>query len=325
MFRERGTLGALRRVPLGNEMTAHIPFLLATQTPALPVTVQLDTQQYPVMSEKETYAAYDVRERAYWRTRDDLVQKLFALDPNNERIPKILPPCWAALGQATAEKEIHDFLKGSPPMDVEALARATRARFQLKALPPKHSDSDVMAIWSDMSAHCLYSSQAPDVLYACTRQLASRVNRTREFRILAQLYPGYERLREVKEYLKDWSGKPNFELDFKEVCTKKTDSVCLKRGHVILVYFTPNGEPPQPIRDLYVRYHDAGLEAIGIASVAKPAPMPWPLVSDANSGVRKSWGVETSPTVFLVDKEGCLAYANPSDIEGHVKELMAQR
>lgn len=302
-----------------------LPYLLALQIQAPGVAAQLDAQVYPVMTPSEPYAAYDARERAWWITRWNLVTKLYAEDPNNERVLKILPNCWAVLGPETTRKQIHEILAGKPPAPVEGLARATRAQFQLKALAANHTDADVMAIWADMAAHSLYTDAAADVLFNCTKLLKDKVNRTREYRILAQLYPGYERLKEVAEDLKDWSGRPNFELDFKEVCTNKPDSICAKRGKVILIYFSKDGGAPEAVHDLYVRYHNAGLEAIGIAATTKPSPMPWPLVADANLGVRKSWGVEKDQTVFLVDKEGCLAYANPTDMETHVKELLAQR
>lgn len=300
-------------------------FLLATQLPGATYSALLDSQPYPVGEVNEVPTKYEAREKGYWQTRNAWALKLYSVDPNNERVARVLSMTWANLGRSFAEPQIDSLLAKSPTPAVEALARYTRAKYQLASLPANHTDADVMAIWEEMSSHCLYASQAPEVLFACTQKLSSKVNRTREYRILAQLYPGFERLPEVSADLKDWTGRPNFELDFREVCTQKPDSICQKRGHVILVYFSPDGNPPQAIQDLYVRYHNAGLEAIGIAATNNPSPKPWPLVADANQGVKKSWGVDQSPTVFLVDKEGCLAYANPSDIEGHVKELMAQR
>jgi thiol-disulfide isomerase/thioredoxin len=97
------------------------------------------------------------------------------------------------------------------------------------------------------------------------------------------------------------------------------------------------------MKELYAKYHDKGVEFIGIsldqpkedggfdklkAFVAKN-DIPWPQYYQGNhwqSEFSKSWGVNSIPAVFLVDREGKLFSTDAGgNLESLIRELMERK
>ena len=96
------------------------------------------------------------------------------------------------------------------------------------------------------------------------------------------------------------------------------------KGKVILVDFWSTGcapciaEMPQ-VKELYDKYHDKGLEVIGVSCDEEPAAlerflhandkeMPWPQLYDIHHpgwhALAVQYGVESTPAMFLIDRKG---------------------
>lgn len=135
------------------------------------------------------------------------------------------------------------------------------------------------------------------------------------------------------------SGKPPFEigkpidLKFTAMDGRQVD-VAKLRGKVVMIVFWATWCGPcvaefPTIKKTYEKFHDKGLEVIGVSLdddkedllnfLKKNGPAPWPQYFDG-----KGWNTEASfkfainavPTIFLLDKKGNLISTNPSTVEG---------
>jgi len=292
-------------------------------SPADAILAQLDRQREPVIGEFVSTETYYSKVGGYWKTRIPLVHQLYKVDPGNSRLPGLFLGSWQHSGSAAQWNQATAILQANPSSGLLEVAHYIRATILLSKLSQSATDVQVAAVAQEMTDTCLYSSYAPDILYACARRMKNPANRLREYRLIAQLYPGFGGMTQVEAQLANWEGRQQFELDFKDACTGKPASVCAVRGKVLLVYFSPSPVPPKDIATLYDRYHADGLVTIGVVSGPNPESTPWPLVADSEQAVMRSWGVTRFPTVFLVDKEGRLSYTNPDNPEGRIKELLS--
>jgi len=123
-------------------------------------------------------------------------------------------------------------------------------------------------------------------------------------------------------------GKP-FKLDFKDAITGRPVSIEQLRGKVVVLDFWATwclpciAEMPK-IRALHDKYHDRGLEIIGISldfeesrgglkalkSFVKKHEVPWPQFYTNGEGgdpdFSRNWGVYGIPSLFVIDKKGRL-------------------
>lgn len=143
-------------------------------------------------------------------------------------------------------------------------------------------------------------------------------------------------------------GKP-FELGFKDAVTARDVSVQRDfKGKVVVVYFWATwcsdcaAELPQ-MKQLYTTYKDRGVEFVGVSldepesagGLAKlkeyvaERQVPWPQFFQGGDKQRSEfsakWGVSSTPTAFLVDREGKLAStAAKGQLDKLIPELLAK-
>lgn len=143
-------------------------------------------------------------------------------------------------------------------------------------------------------------------------------------------------------------GKP-FDLDFTDAVTGKAVSVQRDmKGKVVVVYFWATwctdcaAELPK-MKQLYEAYKDRGVEFIGVSLdepesaggltqlrtyVARNA-IPWPQLFQGGERFRSDfsakWGVNSTPTVFVLDKQGQLYSTNAKgQLETLIPEVLAR-
>jgi thiol-disulfide isomerase/thioredoxin len=143
-------------------------------------------------------------------------------------------------------------------------------------------------------------------------------------------------------------GKP-FALDFTDAISGRPFSLQRDaKGKVAVIFFwaswCPDCNAMTPTwKALYEKYHDRGVAFVGV-SLDEPESagglaslkryvdtkqIPWPQFYQGNrfdSAFSESWGVSSTPTVFLIDAAGNLASTNPQpDLESAIAGLMARR
>jgi thiol-disulfide isomerase/thioredoxin len=123
----------------------------------------------------------------------------------------------------------------------------------------------------------------------------------------------------------DAIGKP-FELVFVDAIHASTISIERLRGRVVVVDFWATWCAPcvaaiPHLNELYAKYHEQGVEFIGISADRPEADgglaslkrfveekaVPWPQFYDGGDArFTQSWGVRVIPTIFVVDAAGNL-------------------
>jgi thiol-disulfide isomerase/thioredoxin len=141
-------------------------------------------------------------------------------------------------------------------------------------------------------------------------------------------------------------GKP-FDLSFADAISGKQISIADLKGKVVLVDFWATwcgpcvGEMPH-VKDLYSQYHSKGLEIVGVsldqpldkggltklkAFVAKN-DIPWAQYYQGNywdSAFSTSWGINSIPCLFIVDKKGNLLDVDGrTDLDKKVADLLKE-
>lgn len=112
------------------------------------------------------------------------------------------------------------------------------------------------------------------------------------------------------------------------------------RGQVVLVDFWgtwcgPCRAAMPDLKTLYAKYHDQGLEIIGIHTTSGADEMEtyvadeqlsWPMAIDVDEHTVRAWHVDSYPSIYLIDRQGRLRMANPyrGDLERAVRALLAE-
>jgi peroxiredoxin len=147
-------------------------------------------------------------------------------------------------------------------------------------------------------------------------------------------------------------GEP-FDLDFADAITGRPVSMKPLRGKVVVVHFRATwfgsrGREMDEMKKLHDQYHDKGVEFIGVSldlpeedgglgalkAFVADRKIPWPQYYQSHDRLRcyvagtptndfsESWGIDTVPTVFLIDAQGKL-YA--TEAQGRLETLLTSQ
>jgi thiol-disulfide isomerase/thioredoxin len=141
---------------------------------------------------------------------------------------------------------------------------------------------------------------------------------------------------------RDAIGKP-FDLVFVDTVQGQTISIERLKGTVVIIDFWATWCPPcvaemPHLKELYAKYHDQGVEFIGISldrpeteggldrlkKFVKDNAIAWPQYYQGDggrSGFSKSWGIQAIPAVFVVDADGKLC---SDSARGKLEEIIPE-
>lgn len=319
------------------------------------IVAELEKAAVPPMT-PEQRKDKDLREKYYAEQEKAqarqaaLAWELYLADPSHAAVEKHLQTRWRHLAQ---EQDLDAVLKETAQVVAEQKGRplaGTAAFFHADATGDKHGNASREFVKAIEAYRAIEPDKQRGASLYMTLAGAEKDPEAakKHYRAVTEYYPSTRtaRLAEGKIRQMEGVGRP-FELRFTDATSGRAVNMRDLRGKVVVVDFWATwcgpciAEMPH-MKELYAQYKDKGVEFIGVSldnpeeqggleklkAYVKDNEIGWPQYYQGkgwDSEFSGSWGINSIPALFVVDKKGNLhSIRARGKLEEMIPELLAK-
>jgi thiol-disulfide isomerase/thioredoxin len=334
-------------------LLASAAIAFGADRPANDILKEIDSVKMPGLDRAKVRDQQYIQE--YIKKREDVIKQrrklileLYKSAPDNERVPNLMAERWESTNPGGPQgdaltKEIDEVL--AQTKNDKLKVEATYIKAMIHLFKSRQSAEAKL----DRSAIDAFIQLAPNdprasrlVYLAAMASSDPTIKAEFEDRML-KAYPDSQFTSMIKgaRRQREGLGKP-FELEFNDATSGSTISMAALKGKVVVVDFWATwcgpcvAEMPN-MKKLYEKFHGQGVEFLGVSldqtkeqggldalkKFIKEQEVPWPQYYQGKgweSDFSRSWGINSIPTMFLVDQQGNLVSI---EARGKLEKLIA--